>query len=125
LNKVVYIPSYFKRVGKNVTKKVATGEKKKGLLGGEKDVTKKVSQWVDTGCSDIEIDGVRLAQDIATSVQKLNSEGYEVVCVTDVISGRYSWCTTGGQANAGYGYGYSITEGVTIIARKVTSQSPI
>jgi len=120
VNKVVYVSSYFKRIGKNVTKKVATGEKKKGILGGEKDITKKVTEWVETGCSDCEIDGDRLAQDIGKAVQQLNSEGYEVVSVTEVTSGRYSWATTGGNNNAGYGYGYSITEGVTIVARKVS-----
>jgi len=124
MNKVVYVSSYFKRVGKNVTEKVPTGEKKKGLFGGEKDVTKKVTKWVDTGWSDTEIDGARLAQDIEKAVHQLNSEGYEVVSVSEVTSGCYSWKTnTGGINNGGwgygYGYGYSITEGVTIIARKV------
>jgi len=125
MNKVVYVSSYFKRVGKNVTEKVPTGEKKKGLFGGEKDVTKKVTKWVETGSSKIEIDGERLAQDIATAVQQLNSEEYEVVSVSEVISGRYDyhWATQGinnGGHGYGYGYGYSITEGVTIIARKIS-----
>jgi len=122
MNKVVYVPSFFKRVGKNVTKKVPTGEKKKGLFGGEKDVTEKVTEWVDTGCSETEIDGSRLSQDIEKAVHELNSEGYEVVSVSEVTSGRYSWKMNSGGVNIGgwgYGYGYSITEGVTIIARKV------
>ncbi|MGF1698702.1 hypothetical protein L4C54_24000 [Vibrio lamellibrachiae] len=119
MNKVVYVSSYFKRLGKNVTKKVATGEKEKGFLGGEKDVMKKVTEWQDTGASDSEIDGQRLANDVSEAIIKLNTEGYEVISVVDVTSGNYSWRTTGGQSNAGYGYGYSYTEGVTIIAKKI------
>jgi len=111
-------------MGKNVTKKVPTGEKKKGLFGGEKDVTKKVTEWESTGYSNTEIDGARLAQDIEKAVHQLNSDGYEVVSVSEVTSGRYnrSYQIKGinnGGGGYGYGYGYSITEGVTIIARKV------
>jgi len=79
MNKVVYVSSYFKRIGKNVTKKVPTGEKEKGFLGGEKDVMKKVTEWEDTGASDREIDGQRLANDIGEAIKKLNTEGYEVM----------------------------------------------
>ncbi|MGM0855860.1 MAG: hypothetical protein ACQEW0_02120 [Pseudomonadota bacterium] len=34
MNKVKYVTSYFKPVGKQVSKKIPTGEKKKVLLGG-------------------------------------------------------------------------------------------
>jgi len=34
MNKVVYVPAFFKPTGKEVTKKVPTGEKKKGFFGG-------------------------------------------------------------------------------------------
>jgi len=47
LNKVIYVQAFFKPIGKEVTKKVPTGEKKKGLFGGEKEVFKKVKEWQD------------------------------------------------------------------------------
>ncbi|RUR29683.1 hypothetical protein ELY33_12120 [Vreelandella andesensis] len=123
MNKVVYVSSYFKPVGKAVKVKVPTGEKKKGLLGGEKDVTRTEEKWEQTGWSNCEIDGERLADDIAKAVKLLNSEGYEVVSISEALSGAYNYlyATTGGQTNAGYGYGYgySYTEGVTIVAKKM------
>ncbi|MGM0951346.1 MAG: hypothetical protein ACQEW7_00055 [Pseudomonadota bacterium] len=125
MNKVVYISTYGKPVGKDVAKKVATGETKKGLFGGEKEITKKVTEWEQTGYSSCLMDGERLSQDIQKAVNELNNEGYEVVAVTPVISGNfnYDYKTTGsghnGDSGYGYGYGYSYTEGVTIIAKKM------
>lgn len=49
MNKVIYIKSFFKPVGKEVTAEVPTGEKKKGLFGGEKEVTRKETRWKQTG----------------------------------------------------------------------------
>ncbi len=125
LNKVVYVETFFKPEGKEVTVKVPTGETKKGFFGGEKEVVRKEQQWQQTGWSDCEIDGQRLAKDIAAAVEKLNSEGYEVVAIESVISGAYNYKyevkfgdIDHGGGGYGYGYGYSYTEGVTIIARK-------
>lgn len=127
MNKVIYVPSFFKPVGKEVTKNVPTGEKKKGFFGGEKDVTTKVKEWQQTGYSDRWIDGERLANDIAEAVSTLNNEGYEVVSITPITSGEYNyeWAQQKGGHNwggsgYGYGYGYSYTEGVTIVAKKFT-----
>lgn len=123
LNKVVYVSSYFKPVGQTIKVNVPTGEKKKGLFGGEKDVTRAEDKWEQTGWSNCEIDGERLANDIEKAVNLLNSDGYEVVSISEALSGAYNYqyATTGGQTNAGYGYGYgySYTEGVTIVARKM------
>ncbi|MFB2652693.1 hypothetical protein [Shewanella seohaensis] len=127
MNKVLYIPAPFKAVGKNVTKKVPTGEKKKGLFGGEKDVTETVTEWVQTGFSDSEIDGEALSKNISEAVSVLNSDGYKVVLITPITSGKYDYkwkvdtfigAGEGGYAY-GYGYGYSYTEGVTIIGEKI------
>ncbi|MEE9354473.1 MAG: hypothetical protein V3U75_02685 [Methylococcaceae bacterium] len=129
MNKVVYIKAYFRPVGKNKTVKVPTGEKKKGIFGGEKDVTKKESQWVETGSSDCQIDGEKLSIDIQKAIESLNSEGYEVSNILQITSGKHKHETKKdvGYSNTygwgwgwGYGYGYSYTEGVTIIARKIT-----
>jgi hypothetical protein len=117
---------FFSTDRKKVTKEVPTGEKKKGVCGGEKDVTQKVTEWQQTGYSDRWVDGERLSVDISNAVAKLNEEGYEVVSVTPLTSGEYNYkweLHTGGVnlggGGYGYGYGYSYTEGVTIIAKKV------
>ena len=124
MNKVVYVSTYGKPVGKNVTKKVPTGEIKKGLFGGEKEVTRKVTEWEQTGYSDCEIDGERLSHDIQKAIEELNRDGYEVVSVTPVTSGQYNYKyeTKALQQSGwgyGYGYGYSYTEGVSIVAKKI------
>lgn len=127
MNKVIYVPSFFKPIGKKVKKEVATGEKKKGFFGGEKDVTTKVEEWQQTGYSDRYIDGERLASDIAKAVSELNNDGFEVVSITPVTSGdyNYQWAhQKGGQhwggSGYGFGYGYSYTEGMTIVAKELT-----
>lgn len=119
--------AFFKPLGKHVTKKVPTGEKKKGFFGGEKDVTEKVTEWEQTGRSNKQIDGERLSNDIAEAVNTLNQDDYEVVSITPITSGEYDGHYAqqkGGQgwggSGYGLGYGYSYTEGVTIIAKKVT-----
>ena len=119
-NKVVYVKAYFKPVGKEVTIDVPTGEKKKGLFGGENDVTKKETRWQQTGWSDSMVDGERLSRDIESAIKNLNAEGYEVVSILSIISGNYYYQSDRGimsGAEFGSGYGYSYTEGVTIIAK--------
>jgi len=118
-NKVVYVKANFKPVGKYESINVPTGQKKKTLLGGERAVTAKQQKWVQTGFSDREIDGELLSQEIQQAIVQLNSEGYEVVGISDVISGNYSWHASNSMhVSYGYGYGYSYTEGTIIIARK-------
>ena len=136
-NRIVYVKACFKAVGKNITRHVPTGEKKKGLFGGEKDITREETRWEQTGWSDREIDGERLATDVANTVAQLNQNGYEVVTIFPVISGNYFYKyqsqgissskrimseteQVSGGASYGYGYGYSYTEGVTIIVRKIS-----
>lgn len=136
-NKVVYVKSFFKPVGKEITIEVPTGEKKKGLFGGEKNITRKETRWEQTGYSDCEIDGERLANDVAKAISKLNQESYEVISVLPIISGSYYYKyeangitssprifgnteAVSGGASYGFGYGYSYTEGVSIISRKVS-----
>lgn len=129
MNKVVYVEAFFKPVGQVNTVKVPTGEKTKGFFGGEKDVMRKEERWEQTGFSECEIDGARLADDVGKAIADLNKEGYEAVTVSDITSGRYNWqYKTNGGAGAnggwgyGYGYGYSITEGVMIVAKKSNEQ---
>jgi hypothetical protein len=127
LNKVIYVPAFFEAVGKDKTIKVSTGEKKKGFFGGEKDVTRKESQWEQTGWSDCRIDSQKLSNDLADVVSGLNNDGYEIVSVTPITSGAYNWkfnVTSGGNQNQGYGgygygYGYSYTNSLIVTAKKI------
>lgn len=126
LNKVVHVPAYFSPKFKEKTVKIPTGEKKKGFFG-EREVTRKEKQWVQTGFSDCEIDSARLTQDLEATITTLNEEGYEVVSITPITSGAYSWeynMSSGGYDNKGYGgygygYGYSYTDSLILIAKKV------
>ncbi|WP_386685701.1 hypothetical protein [Lonepinella sp. MS14437] len=135
MTKVVYVKAHFKPVGKYVEIKIPTGEKKKGLFGGEKDILTTEKCWEQTGWSDCEIDGERFSKDIEEAVVGLNNDGYEIVSILPIVSGNYNYHyqaqgikserrllsetekVTGG-ASFGYGYGYSFTEGATIIAKK-------
>ena len=127
MNKVLHVPAYFAPIGKEKTVKVPTGEKTTGFFGGEKDVMRKEKQWVQTGYSDCKIDSERLSKDLHSAIESLNNNGYEVVSVTSVISGDYSWKydTSSGGTNGngyggyGYGYGFSFTDSLLVIAKKV------
>jgi hypothetical protein len=133
--KISYVKAYFKPIGKEVKVKVPTGEKKKGFFGGEKEVMTEETRWEQTGWSDCEIDGERLSKDIEIAIQSLNQADYEVIAISPVISGNYFYKyqaegissskrffseteKVSGGASYGFGYGYSFTEGVTIVAKK-------
>jgi len=60
------------------------------------------------------IDGKRLSSDIASAVASLNQENYEVVTVLPVISGDSKESFMPSSR-----YGFSYTEGVSIIAKYV------
>ncbi|MDR1848647.1 MAG: hypothetical protein LBQ75_01255 [Zoogloeaceae bacterium] len=131
-NKVVYVKAFFKPLGKSVKvkNKNLSREWKKGILGSENDEM----------LSDCEIDGERLSEDVATAIASLNQEGYEVIAVLPVISGNYfykyqsavkyqtdrlpfvpdRWETISDSPSYGFGYGFSYTEGVSIIAKKLS-----
>jgi len=138
LDKVVYVKAYFLPIGKEVTVKVPTGETKKGLLGGQKQVMRKEKQWKQIGWSDCEIDSERLANDLQKAIESLNQEGYLVKSITPVISGAYNYQykaegitssprilgdteAVRGGASYGYGYGYSYTDSLIIHATKLDS----
>jgi len=112
MNKVVYVPAHKAPMFKTVVRQVSTGETKTGIFGKEIKITKGVSEKVVSGYSDSKIDGQRLSEDIQKAVDTLNKDGHEVVCVSEVISGSYGW-------DGHNHYGYSYTDGVNIIAKKV------
>jgi len=126
MNKIVYVEAKFKPVGKVKTVKVPTGEKKKGFFGGDKDVMTKEKRWEQTGWSDCEVDGGLLAEDLHAAIANLNDEGYEVVSVAPVTSGKYDYRweehrggNSHGGSGYGYGYGFSYTEGFTIVGKRI------
>jgi hypothetical protein len=125
MNKVTYVPAYFKPLGRQVTVAVPTGERKRTFFGTAKEVKRKQKQWRQTrGWSNCQIDGERLAIDIAKAVHKLNADGYEVVSIVPAVSGAYNYRgVRDGWSGYGYGYGYSYTEGVIIVTRKFTKPS--
>lgn len=134
MNRTVFVKAHFVPLFKDVTVKVSTGETRRGLFGGEKELTRKETQRQQVGWSDSQIDGARLAQDLDVAISTLNKEGYEVVSLSPVTSGayRYQYNAAGvtsskrilsetekvsGGGSYGYGYGYSYTEGMVILAR--------
>lgn len=120
MNKVVFVRAHFAPVGEMRVIKVPTGEKTRGFLGSVGDVTRDEKKWVQTGFSDREIDTGRLTKDLQEAVDGLNNDGYEVVSVTQVTSGAYSFRASNDvNQSYGYGYGYSYTDGLMIVTRKV------
>lgn len=73
INKTIYVPAHWSPVGKYKNVKVTTGEKTKGLFGSEKDVTHTERRFVQTGQSDCDVDGERLAAAVARAVAELRS----------------------------------------------------
>lgn len=135
MQKVVLIKSYFRPIGKEVTKKIPTGETKKGLFGGDKKVYRKEKQFEKTGYSDCLIDSERLANDLEMTIDTLNRDGFIVKSITPVTSGNYSYEyqsqgissskrilseteSVSGGASYGYGYGYSYTDSLIVLAEK-------
>ncbi|AOW84091.1 TPA: hypothetical protein AB5H59_004042 [Vibrio mimicus] len=135
MEKVVLVKSYFAPIGKEVTVKVPTGEKKSGFFGGEKEVYRNEKRWEQTGYSDCIVDSKRLAADLQRAIDNLNRDGFSVKMITPVISGDYSYKyqaqgissskrilseteSVKGGASFGYGYGYSYTDSLLVIAEK-------
>lgn len=103
---------------------VPTGEKKKDLFRREREVMVQETRWEQRGWSDREIDGERLAEDLAQLTHELNEDGYEVINVVPIISGAYHWQyesqgvtsrprmflgTEAVSGGGGYSYGYGFS----------------
>ncbi|MCL2912371.1 hypothetical protein L2725_00995 [Shewanella corallii] len=107
MNKVVYVPAHFQQ-----------------LAGKAADAWSKKKSPKE---SDAMVDGERLSQDTAAAVEALNAEGYEVQSIMPITSGNYNFAQIHGSGSVfesgGYGYGYSFTQGVTIIGRRIAEQT--
>ncbi len=125
MDRTVYVPAHGVPIGRYVNKKVPSGKKKRTLLGlgKEKDILEWRNIWQQTGFSSCEIDGKRLAQDVQVEIDKLNAQGFKIISISPVISGNWSRGKMNTSQDSVYGYGYSYTSGMIILARKeITEQ---
>ena len=135
MQKVIFVPAYGKPIYGEKKVKVRTGETKKGLFGGEKEITKTETRIYQTGESDCKIDGDRLARDVNEQIQLLTEDGYKISGMQDVTSGSYAYQfkemrisssqriigsteAVSGNGGFGYGYGFGYTSGVLLLAEK-------
>ena len=74
--------------------------------------------------SDKTIDITRLNNDVNIEIENLNNQGYEIISITPITSGQYKYDFEAPIVNArdlpsyGWGYGFSYTCGVIVIAKK-------
>ena len=75
---------------------------------------------------DTHIDKARLAKDIQEACNKMHQLGYVLLSQSEVISGRYAYKFVNDinfanryAATGGFGYGYSVTDGVVLTFRKM------
>lgn len=120
--KTVWVDAYFVKKGRWEEYEEPTGEVKKGLFG-TKAITIKKKRWVELNeYSENRIDGKRLSDDTQKILSDLESSGYEVLNITPVISGAYSWTQYSRGSSSGSStctsWGYSVTEGMMITAKK-------
>lgn len=114
MNKTVWIAAYFAPNYKEVPYQARTGER--GRFGGDRTETKYRTE--QDGWSDCVIDGQRLQADTQAAIDMLNSEGYEVLSITAIQSGRHHEGIHREYAGgSSYGYGYGLTEGVLVLAK--------
>lgn len=133
----VWVEAPFKELGTWETEKVQVGstvnrvEKgifNKKLVDQVTPVYEEKKVWKQRAISDSLIDGQKLSELINDAIQSLENEGYEVVSITPITSGKYDYdyeapiVNAKDRASYGWGYGYSFTEGVTIFAKTTNSQ---
>jgi hypothetical protein len=76
---------------------------------------------VEWGKSPCRIDGAKLAQDMKTAMEALQDQGYEILHITEVLSGTYGYhpySNSSLSADTAVSFGWSFLEGVVITARK-------
>ncbi len=126
MNRVVHIPAYFRplKTKKNIALKDNEPTTEHTLLTEVGNTTVRYEErLVKTGVSDSLVDSERLTKDLSTAIEKLNSDGYEVITVTPVISGLYDFVGVKDRIShddqGGYGYGYSYTDSLIIVAKQI------
>lgn len=134
-HRVVFVKAHFAPKFRERIVKRATGRMTKGFLGQEKEEKVKEAIMVEDGHSDCEIDGARLAKDVENSIRDLTHIGFAVGAIVPITSGSYRYDyregsissrervfgnteAVSGSSGYSYGYGFSYTEGVLIVALK-------
>lgn len=75
------------------------------------------------------VDGIKLARDVEQAATQLEQDGYEVISVVPVIGGRWNYQRYDGRTEGMFkrptvapdtcaSWGFSMTDGVMIIARR-------
>lgn len=142
MSKIVVVRAFF---GKEMRRKkihVPTGRqiKRFGLPFLTYPETEENFEYVPVNeeISDCKVDMDRLAFDLGVAVEELAKEGYEVIQITPIISGRHNhevkeYTTASVFSLKGkvaklkegwgwaYGYGFSYTDGLLILAQKRSS----
>lgn len=119
--KTVWIPATTTQDGHWETHNEPTGELKQGLFG-IKEVKAPKLRWVESSRQTPNIvDGQRLAQEIEAVTNRLLSDGYAIMQITPITSGRYDYKFVDEPHDSPAtcaSWGYSVTEGVVVIASK-------
>ena len=83
------------------------------------------SEWQYSNCK---IDSERLNNDLQLAIESLNTQGYKVVQITPITSGDYNFSDhlsdphllgSGVTTEGGYGYGFSYTDSLVILAEQL------
>lgn len=121
--KTIWVKAYFQRKGRWEEYEEATGEMKRGFLGGVKPVMSVKRRWVEIDeYSDTQIDGARLSRDTQSVLDQLESQEFDVMAITPVTSGHYGWTDYSSAMNGGAptcaSWGFGATSGVMLTAKK-------
>ncbi len=131
----ITVNSIMMEIGEWKTTKIKTGTKKIKRTQGvfnkkevvvEKPIYETTRRWVTSGKrSDVQIDADDFGLKIATACNELDQDGYDVVEMIPILRGNYQYQKDKGILQKGSGtigqsisFGYSITDGVTIIAKR-------
>ena len=126
--KTVSIRANMAPVMKEVTKNRQIGTKtikktkgvfKKEEYEEEQPIFENYKEMVPTGeYSDTSINIEEFSEMIMKVCNDLHSEGYDVINMSDIIDGRYQWDTIHILSEfTGYGFGYSVTDGMIVTAK--------
>lgn len=120
--KTVWIKAHNKQKMRQEEYEEPTGEVKKGFLSGAKPIMETKRRWVPIANEYHAhlIDGAQLTRDLEKTLNELEVEGFKILSVTPVISGGYGWdgYTNTNTDRTAVSWGYSITEGFTVVARR-------
>lgn len=135
LYKHVTVTPIMMEIGEWKTTKIKTGTKKIKRTQGvfnkkevvvEKPIYETKRQWVTSGKrSDVQIDSEDFGLKIATACNELDNNGYDIVEMIPILRGNYQYQKDKGILQKGSGtigqsisFGYSLTDAVTIIAKR-------